>query len=175
MIGIDEVLMFQPLRLAILTVSDTRTAGDDMSGDCLADRAGVAGHVLAARAIVNDDIAAISAQVKVWAADPAVDAILTTGGTGLTGHDVTVEAVAPLFDKTLDGFSALFHRLSVEKIGLATLQSRACAGVIQGAFVFCLPGSTGAVSHAWDEIIAGVLDSRYRPSSLVDQIPRLNE
>lgn len=175
MIGVDELLMFQPLKIAVLTVSDTRTESDDRSGDCLADRAAGAGHKVTSRAIVKDDIAVISAQVNLWAADTDIDVILTTGGTGLTGRDVTVEAVAPLFDKTLDGFSILFHCMSVEKIGLATLQSRACAGIISGTLVFCLPGSTGAVRQAWDEIIAGALDSRYRPASLVDLIPRLSE
>ena len=175
MIGIDDTLMFQPLHLAVLTVSDTRTKLDDRSGVALANRAINAGHSVTDRAIVKDDIAEISAQVSLWAADPEIDVILTTGGTGLTGRDVTVEAVAPLFDKTLDGFSILFHRMSVEKIGLATLQSRACAGLVSGTFVFCLPGSTKAVGQAWDEIIAGALDSRYRPSALVDLMPRLKE
>ena len=175
MIGIDEMLLFRPLNLAVLTVSDTRTVSDDRSGDCLVERAIGAGHTVNTRAIVKDDVPVISAQIKLWSTDPIIDVIVTTGGTGVTGRDVTVESVAPLFDKTLDGFSVLFHRMSVEKIGLATLQSRACAGIIDGTFVFCLPGSIGAVSQAWDEIIAGALDSRYRPSSLVDQIPRLNE
>ena len=175
MIGIDDMLLFRALSLAVLTVSDTRTVLNDRSGDCLAERAISVGHTVNVRAIVKDDIPAISAQVKLWASDPSIDVILTTGGTGITGRDVTVESVMPLFDKTLDGFSVLFHRMSVEKIGLATLQSRACAGIINGTFVFCLPGSTKAVSQAWEEIIAGALDSRYRPSSLVDQIPRLNE
>ena len=175
MIGIDEGLMFQPLNIAVLTVSDTRTKADDRSGDGLADRAVSAGHRVSARNIVKDDINEITEQIKLWAADQGLDVILTTGGTGLTGRDVTVEALAPMFDKTLEGFSILFHSMSVKKVGLATLQSRACAGIIGGTFVFCLPGSTGAVSQAWDEIIAGALDSRYRPSSLVDQIPRLNE
>ena len=175
MIGIDETLMFQPLSFAILTASDTRIETDDKSGDCLAQRAKNAGHSVKARAIVKDDIAAITNQVDLWAADPTIDIILTTGGTGLTGRDVTIEAVTPLLDKVLDGFSVLFHRMSVEAIGLATLQSRACAGIIDGTFIFCLPGSTGAVGQAWDEIIAGALDSRYRPSSLVDLMPRLKE
>ena len=175
MIGIDDTLMFQPLSIAILTASDTRTEVDDKSGDCLAERANIAGHIIKARAIVKDDIAAISSQTKSWAAQSDIDVILTTGGTGLTGRDATIEAVTPLFDKMLDGFSVLFHRMSLEKIGLATLQSRACAGIIDGTFVFCLPGSTRAVSQAWDEIIAGALDSRYRPSSLVDLMPRLKE
>jgi len=174
-IGIDETLMFRPLGVAILTASDTRTEANDKSGDCFAERVKNAGHIIKARAIVKDDIAAISSQTKSWAEQSDIDIILTTGGTGLTGRDVTIEAVTPLFDKMLDGFSILFHRMSVETIGLATLQSRACAGIIDGTFVFCLPGSTRAVSQAWDEIIAGALDSRYRPSSLVDLMPRLKE
>ena len=167
--------MFRPLGVAILTASDTRIEANDKSGDCLAERVKYAGHIIKARAIMKDDIAAISAQTKSWAAQSDIDVILTTGGTGLTGRDATTEAVTPLFDKMLDGFPVLFHRMSVEKVGLATLQSRACAGIIDGTFVFCLPGSTGAVSQAWDEIIAGALDSRYRPSSLVDLMPRLKE
>ncbi len=175
MTGIDERLMFQPLSIAVLTISDTRTHNDDRSGDCLVERVKTAGHDVSARAIIKDDIAAISAQIKSWSATMDLDVILTTGGTGLTGRDVTVEAIAPLFEKTLDGFSVLFHRMSLETIGLATLQSRACAGIINGTVVFCLPGSTGAVRQAWDEIIAGALDSRYRPSSLVDIMPRIKE
>lgn len=175
MIGIDETLLFQPLGCAVLTVSDSRTAAEDRSGDCLAIRAVEAGHIIQGRALVKDEISAIAAQVKGWSVSAEVDVILTTGGTGLTGRDVTVEAVSPLFEKTLDGFSVLFHLMSVKKIGLATLQSRACAGLVNGTFVFCLPGSTKAVAQVWDEIIAGALDSRYRPSSLVDLLPRLKE
>jgi len=133
------------------------------------------GHTLQSRNIVKDDVSAISAQVKSWSKDNNIDVILTTGGTGLTGRDVTVEAVEPMFEKTLEGFSALFHKTSFETVGLATLQSRACAGLIRETFVFCLPGSTGAVKQAWDEIISNALDSRYRPSSLVDLMPRLME
>ena len=175
MIGIDENLLFQPLGIAVLTVSDTRSEDDDRSGNCLANRAAGAGHDVRGRTIVKDDIAAISAQVTEWAALSEVDVILTTGGTGLTGRDVTVEAISPLFDKALDGFSFLFHNMSLQKIGLTTLQSRACAGLVGDTFVFCLPGSTGAVGQAWDTILEGALDSRYRPSSLVDILPRLNE
>ena len=175
MMGIDDELLFQPLNLAVLTISDTRTVSDDRSGDCLAVRVETSGHAVKSRAIVKDKVSAITTQVKLWAADESIDVILTTGGTGLTGRDVTVEALAPLFDKTLDGFSVLFHRMSVEKVGLATLQSRACAGLIAGTFIFCLPGSTGAVNQTWDEILRDSLDSRYRPSSLVDLMPRLKE
>lgn len=175
MIGIDENLLFQPLNIAVLTTSDTRTELNDRSGDCLVERAKGAGHSVRARMIVKDESSEISNQINVWAADKNIDVILTTGGTGLTGRDVTIEAIKPLFSKTLDGFSVLFHHLSIEKVGLTTLQSRACAGVIRNTFVFCLPGSTGAVGEVWDEIVAGALDSRYRPASLVDLIPRLSE
>jgi molybdenum cofactor biosynthesis protein B len=175
MIGIDETLMFQPLTFAVLTVSDTRDDKTDKSGNTLADRITTAGHRLKDRAIVKDEADAVSTQVRAWVSDPDIQVILTTGGTGLTGRDVTVEAVAPLFEKTLEGFSVLFHQLSAKTIGLATLQSRACAGVMDGTFIFCLPGSTGAVTQAWDDIICGALDSRYRPTSLVDLIPRLKE
>lgn len=175
MIGVDEALMFQPLGFAVLTVSDTRTKVTDRSGDTLAVRIVDAGHQVKARQIVKDEAEAVSAQVKAWAAQTEIDVILTTGGTGLTGRDVTVEAVLPLLEKVLDGFSALFHQMSSQTIGLATLNSRACAGVLNGTFVFCLPGSTGAVTQTWDEILRDALDSRYRPKSLVDLIPRLKE
>lgn len=175
MIGVDVELPFKALRLAVLTVSDTRTATEDKSGDTLAARIVAAGHALSARDIVKDNIGDIRTVIKVWAQAPNIDAIITTGGTGLTGRDVTVEAIRPLFEKELNGFAILFHRFSFESVGLATLQSRACAGIIDGTFVFCLPGSTGAVRQAWDDIIRDMLDSRYRPSSLVDLIPRLSE
>lgn len=175
MIGIDEALLFQPLNFAVLTVSDTRSEANDRSGNTLVGRIETAGHNVRSRLIVKDEVESVSAQVQAWAGDSDIDVIITTGGTGLTGRDVTVEAVSPLFEKTLDGFSILFHQMSAEKIGLTTLQSRACAGVLSGTFIFCLPGSTGAVTQAWDEIISGALDSRYRPASLVDLIPRLKE
>jgi len=173
--GIDDNLFFQPLNFAVLTISDTRAFEDDKSGKALALRIEKAGHKLKSRALVKDDVTAISKQVKNWSVHEDIDVILTTGGTGLTGRDVTPEAGMPLFDKTLKGFSALFHKLSFETIGLATLQSRACAGLVEGTFVFCLPGSTGAVKQAWDDIIRDAVDSRYRPSSLTDLIPRLKE
>ena len=175
MIGIDEDLLFQPLKFAVLTISDTRTTADDRSGDSLISRVKAAGHSLSARAIVKDDIAAISGQIEPWTSLSDIDVIITTGGTGLTGRDVTIEAVLPLLDKVMDGFSLLFHRMSFDKVGLSTMQSRACAGVKDGTFIFCLPGSTKAVAQAWDEIIRDSLDSRYRPSSMVDLIPRLKE
>ncbi len=173
--GIDENLLFQPLNFAVLTVSDTRTTENDRSGDTLAARVVAAGHSIKGRSIVTDDVAEITRTVKDWTLSAGIDVVLTTGGTGLTGRDVTVEALTPLFDKTLDGFSALFHRVSFESVGLSTLQSRACAGLINRTFVFCLPGSTGAVKDAWDRIIHHALDSRYRPCSLTDLIPRLSE
>lgn len=173
--GIDETLFFQPLSFAVLTISDTRKSEDNRSGDYLVGCIENAGHAIRVRSLVKDEISAISTQIKKWSKDKNIDVILTTGGTGLTGRDVAVEAIAPMFDKTLDGFSVLFHQMSFKTIGLATLQSRACAGLVGGAFVFCLPGSTGAVKQAWDEIIGGALDSRYRPSSLVDLMPRLME
>lgn len=175
MIGIDEELMFTPLSIAVLTVSDTRTPETDRSGDALVARLEQSGHRLATRSIVPDEVSAISAQVKAWSENTDIRVILTTGGTGLTGRDVTVEAVMPLFDKVMDGFPVLFHRMSFESVGLATLQSRACAGLMGETFVFCLPGSTGAVTETWDNILSGLLDSRYRPSSLVDLFPRLSE
>ncbi len=175
MTGIDEALLFQPLCFAVLTVSDTRTEATDRSGDTLAGRIADAGHNVKARRIVKDEAGAVSAQVNAWAAQTDIDVILTTGGTGLTGRDVTVEALLPLFEKVMGGFSVLFHQMSSQTIGLATLQSRACAGILNGTFVFCLPGSTGAVTQAWDDILRDALDSRYRPTSLVDLIPRLKE
>ncbi len=173
--GIDENLLFRSLGIAVLTISDTRTSENDRSGDALARCVTDAGHYLVSRAIVPDDTVEIAGMITRWENHSAIDAILTTGGTGLTGRDVTVEAISPMLDKTLDGFSVLFHRMSFDSVGLATLQSRACAGLIDTTFVFCLPGSTGAVTEAWDHIIRDALDSRYRPCSLVDLIPRLSE
>ncbi|HEY0413190.1 MAG TPA: molybdenum cofactor biosynthesis protein B [Allosphingosinicella sp.] len=173
--GIDEGRAFVPVRIAILTVSDTRTEETDRSGAFLAARVKAAGHVLAARAIVADDEERIREAVAAWVADPAVDVVITTGGTGLTGRDVTPEAVTPLFEKALDGFSAVFHQVSYLSVGLSTIQSRACAGVANGTFIFCLPGSGGAVRDGWDEVIAFQLDSRYQPCNLVEIMPRLTE
>ena len=173
--GIDNTLMFRSLGFAVLTISDTRSSEDDRSGRVLVDRIAEAGHILSMQAIVRDDISAISDTVLRWVSEQKIDVVVTTGGTGLTGRDVTIEAIAPLFGKTLEGFSALFHRMSFQSVGLSTLQSRACAGLIGNTFVFCLPGSTGAVTEAWDHIIRDALDSRYRPCSLVDLMPRLSE
>ena len=171
--GIDESLTFYPLRIAVLTISDTRTAETDSSGALLAERVAAAGHELAGREIVRDDVEAIAAQVKAWVADTKVDLILTTGGTGFAPRDVTPEAVKPLFRREMDGFSALFHQASYGTVGLSTLQSRAFAGQIEDTFVFCLPGSAGACRDGWDLILSLELDSRYRPCSLAGQIPRL--
>ena len=164
-----------PIRIAVLTVSDTRDADSDTSGAILADRVAAAGHSCAARAWVADDIAAIRTQVRDWIATGGVDAILTTGGTGLTGRDVTPEALEPLFDKRIDGFSVIFHTVSYQTVGLSTLQSRATAGIIDGVFVFCLPGSNGAVRDGWDKVIRWQLDSRHRPCNMVELMPRLKE
>ena len=166
---------FVPVRIAVLTVSDTRTAETDRSGAYLADAIAGAGHVLAARSIVPDDKARIAAAIQAWIDDPAVDAVITTGGTGLTGRDVTPEAVAPLFDKVIEGFAIIFHTISFQSVGLSTIQSRACAGVANGTFIFCLPGSGGAVRDGWEKVIVHQLDARTGPCNLVEIMPRLGE
>ncbi|MEZ0167701.1 molybdenum cofactor biosynthesis protein B [Microvirga sp. TS319] len=173
--GIDETLTFVPLSIAVLTVSDTRSLDEDKSGSTLAERLTGAGHRLGDRAIVQDDVEAIRAKVKGWIADPAIDVIITTGGTGFTGRDVTPEAVEPLFEKRMDGFSAVFHRISYDKIGTSTIQSRATAGVANATFIFVLPGSPGACKDAWDGILLTQLDYRYRPCNFVEIMPRLDE
>lgn len=172
---IVEDLAFTPVRVALLTVSDTRDEESDTSGKVLADRVTGAGHVLAARDWVKDEVEAIRARVRSWIAEGAADVIITTGGTGITGRDVTPEALSPLFDKTIDGFSVVFHLVSYQTVGLSTLQSRACAGIISGVFVFCLPGSNGAVKDGWDKVIAYQLDSRHKPCNMVELMPRLME
>ena len=174
MAGIDESRTFVPVSIAVLTMSDTRTLADDKSGNLLAELAGGAGHKIAARALVKDDIAAIQAQVKAWIADPAIDCVITTGGTGFTGRDVTPEAVKPLFEKDIDGFAVLFHMLSYQKVATSTMQSRACGGVARGTYIFCLPGSPGACRDGWD-ILKFQLDARHRPCNLVEIMPRLEE
>ncbi|HEX8621502.1 MAG TPA: molybdenum cofactor biosynthesis protein B [Allosphingosinicella sp.] len=171
--GIDESRTFHPLRIAVLTVSDTRTEGTDTSGRLLAERLEAAGHRLAAKAIVGDEVEAIRAQVGGWADDPLVDVVLTTGGTGFAPRDVTPEAVRPLFRREMEGFGVVFHQASFGTVGVATLQSRACAGQVGDTFVFCLPGSTGACRDGWDLVLALALDSRYRPCSFAEQVPRL--
>jgi molybdenum cofactor biosynthesis protein B len=171
--GIDDSLTFYPLRIAVLTVSDSRTEETDKSGALLAERLTAAGHELAGKAIVTDDVEAIQAQVRAWAADEGVDVIISTGGTGFSPRDVTPEAIEPLFRREMDGFSVLFHQASFGTVGLSTLQSRAFAGQVDDTFIFCLPGSTGACRDGWDLVLAQELDSRYRPCSLAGQIPRL--
>lgn len=171
--GIDDSLPFHPLRIAVLTVSDTRTEDTDTSGGLLAERLQAAGHVLAGKVIVRDEVQAIRRQIGDWAADAEVDLILTTGGTGFSPRDVTPEAIRPLFRREMDGFAVVFHQASLGTVGVSTLQSRAFAGQIEDIFVFCLPGSTGACRDAWDLVLVLELDSRYRPCSLAGQIPRL--
>ena len=171
----DQQRAFIPLNIAVLTVSDTRSLDDDKSGATLADRLTAAGHKLATRNIVPDDVEQIQAQVKIWIADPNIDVVITTGGTGFTGRDVTPEALEPLFEKRMDGFSIAFHMLSHAKIGTSTVQSRATAGVANATFVFCLPGSPGACRDAWDGILAAQLDYRTRPCNFVEIMPRLDE
>lgn len=173
MTGIDETLTFHPLRIAVLTISDTRTDETDKSGETLVRRLTEAGHELAAKAIVADDVEAIRRQVRDWVRDDAVDVIISTGGTGFAPRDVTPEAVRPLFRREMDGFSVVFHQASLGTVGLSTLQSRAFAGQIEDTFIFCLPGSTGACRDGWDLVLKLELDSRYRPCSLAGQIPRL--
>ena len=171
----DQSRQFIPLNIAVLTVSDTRSLADDKSGTTLADRLAAAGHRLAAREIVTDDVEAIRAVIRKWIADAGVDVIITTGGTGFTGRDVTPEAVEPLFEKRMDGFSIAFHMLSHAKIGASTVQSRATAGVAGSTFIFCLPGSPGACRDGWDGILAAQLDYRTRPCNFVEIMPRLDE
>ncbi|HEY0625745.1 MAG TPA: molybdenum cofactor biosynthesis protein B [Allosphingosinicella sp.] len=173
--GIDERRRFVPVRVAVLTVSDTRTLDTDTSGKILADRIEAAGHELADRAIAPDDVEVIRGKVDAWIKDPAVDVVISTGGTGLAGRDVTPEAVLPLLDKVIDGFSVIFHQVSYQSVGLSTIQSRAFAGLANGTFIFCLPGSNGAVKDGWDQVIAAQLDARHRPCNLVELMPRLME
>ena len=175
MVGIDDGLSFTPVRIAVLVGSDTRTLETDTSGKTLAARLSDSGHILAERAIVTDDIPALRNKVQSWIDAPDVDVVITTGGTGLTGRDVTVEALTPLFEKTIEGFSVIFHQESYKTVGLSTLQSRAVAGLSKGTVIFCLPGSNGAVKDGWDKVISYQLDSRYRPCNLVEIMPRMNE
>ena len=175
MATIDEKRPFIPVGIAVLTVSDTRTMADDRSGDTLAARIEQAGHRLEARAIVRDDVAAIRAQVESWTRDDAIDVVITTGGTGFTGRDVTPEALEPIFEKRMDGFSEVFHRISYDKIGTSTIQSRATGGVLNATFVFVLPGSPGACKDAWDGILKAQLDYRHMPCNFVEIMPRLDE
>ncbi len=172
---IDETREFIPVRIAVLTVSDTRTMAEDRSGDTLVDRLTEAGHHLAARGIVKDDRAAIAAQLRAWCASDAIDVILTTGGTGLTGRDVTVEAHRDVYEKEIEAFGTVFTWVSLQKIGTSAVQSRATGGVAMGKYLFALPGSPGACRDAWDEILKGQLDYRHRPCNFVEIMPRLEE
>ncbi len=172
---IDAERPFIAVGVAVLTVSDSRTLKTDGSGDVLAARIDGAGHRLVARALVSDDVAPIRQQIRDWIANADIDVIISTGGTGFTGRDVTPQALEPLFDKSMDGFSQLFHRISYDKIGTSTIQSRATAGLAGNTFIFCLPGSPGACKDAWDGILAQQLDYRFRPCNFIEILPRLNE
>lgn len=172
---IDESRPFIPVRIAVLTVSDTRGLAEDRSGDTLAARIAEAGHVLAHRAIVRDEEEEIAAKLRGWIADPGVDVVVSTGGTGLTGRDVTVEAHQSVYEKRIDAFATLFTMISFGKIGTSAIQSRACAGVAGGTYLFALPGSPGACKDGWDLILKDQLDSRFRPCNFVELMPRLKE
>ena len=172
---IDESRPFIPVRIAVLTVSDTRTPADDKSGDTLVQLLQADGHLLAGRAIAADDVGKIQAHVKAWIADPEIDVVITTGGTGFTGRDVTPEAIKPLFEKEIEGFSTVFHLLSFQKIETSTIQSRACGGLAHGTYIFCLPGSPGACKDGWSGILKWQLDNRHRPCNFVEIMPRLEE
>ncbi len=173
--GIDETRPFIPLNIAVMTVSDTRTSETDTSGDILADRITGAGHNLAARTIVSDNMQMIRQQLLAWIADDRIDIVISTGGTGLTGRDVTPEAFKSVYDKEIEGFSAIFHAVSFAKIGTSTIQSRATAGVSHGKYIFARPGSPGACKDGWDEILIHQLDNRFRPCNFVEILPRLQE
>jgi molybdenum cofactor biosynthesis protein B len=175
MSGIAEPRPFIAVNIAVLTVSDSRNASTDRSGDILAERIAAAGHVVAARAIVQDDAELLENRLREWIADQQIEVIISTGGTGITGRDVTPEAFARVLDKTIDGFGELFRMLSYQKIGTSTMQSRALGGVAGGTYLFALPGSTGAVKDGWDDILVYQLDNRHRPCNLVELMPRLNE
>ena len=173
MAKLDENHPFKPLRIAVLTVSDTRDKATDKSGDTLVSMITNAGHAIAERAIVTDDLGAIRAKVQGWIDDPGVDVAITTGGTGFTRRDVTPEAVKPLLEKEMEGFAVIFHQISFTQVETSTIQSRACGGVAKGTYVFCLPGSPGACKDAWDGILKWQLNSRHRPCNLVEILPRL--
>ena len=172
---IDETLEFMPVRIAVLTVSDTRQLADDKSGQTLVDRITAAGHILADRMIVADERALIADQLRAWCADDGIDVVISTGGTGLTGRDVTVEAHRDVYEKEIDAFGTVFTIVSMQKIGTSAVQSRATAGVAQGTYLFALPGSPGACKDAWDEILCKQLDFRHRPCNFVEIMPRLEE
>jgi len=172
---IDDTKEFLPVRIAVLTVSDTRQMADDRSGQTLVDRIAAAGHVLVDRRIIADERDQIAAQLRLWCADDAIDAVISTGGTGLTGRDVTVEAHRDVYEKEIDAFGTIFTIVSMQKIGTSAVQSRATAGVAQGTYLFALPGSPGACKDAWDEILLKQLDYRHRPCNFVEIMPRLDE
>ena len=173
--ALDETRPFIPVNIAVLTVSDTRTPETDRSGDILVERIGKAGHQIVARMIEKDETAVIEALLRRWIADPRIDVVITTGGTGITGRDVTPEAFERVMEKRIEGFGELFRMLSYQKIGTSTMQSRAIAGVAGGTYLFALPGSTGAVKDGWDDILVSQLDNRHRPCNLVELMPRLQE
>jgi molybdenum cofactor biosynthesis protein B len=172
---LSDEIAFRPLKIAVLTVSDTRDEESDTSGGLLAGRVTRDGHVLAARAMVRDDVGEIQKQIRAWIADPDIEVIVSTGGTGLTGRDVTPEAVRPLFDKTIEGFEVIWHMISFQSVGLSTMQSRACAGLAGGTLIFCLPGSNGACKDGWDKLLRFQLDIRHRPCNLAELTPRFLE
>ena len=173
--GIDETRKFVPLNIAVLTVSDSRGHADDKSGSTLGERIEKAGHAVAARAIVTDDVDKIRAQVRKWIDDPRIEVVISTGGTGVTGRDVTPEALEGLFEKKIEGFGETFRWISFQKIGTSTMQSRATAGVANATYIFALPGSTGACKDGWDDILRQQLDIRFRPCNFAELMPRLNE
>lgn len=173
--GIDETKAFIPVTIAVLIISDTRTLDTDTSGKTLEERIKAAGHNFHGRAIVTDDIQDIRAAMNAYIDRPDIDVVITSGGTGLTGRDITPEAIRPLLEKTIDGFSVIFHHVSFQTIGLSTLQSRAFAGLAKNTFIFCLPGSTGAVKDGWDKVISSQIDNRYRPCNMAELMPRLSE
>ena len=172
---IDESRPFIPVRVAVLTISDTRTPKTDRSGPLLASMIEDAGHVVAERATAADDVKSIRKQVKKWIKNKKIDVVIATGGTGFTGRDVTPEAVRPLFEKEIEGFSVLFHMLSYQTVGTSTVQSRACGGLAKGTYIFCVPGSPGACEDAWTGILKAQLDNRHRPCSFIEIMPRLQE
>ncbi len=175
MAPIDENLDFQPVRIALLTVSDSRDPASDRSGPVLRERAETAGHVISAQKIVRDERTAIAEQFRQWAVDPDIDVVISTGGTGVTGRDVTPEALDDVAEKKIEGFGELFRWLSYRKIGTSTIQSRACAGVLNGTYIFCAPGSPSACRDVWDDILKEQLDIRHRPCNFVELLPRLRE
>ena len=175
MAGIDETKPFVAINIAVMTISDTRTLETDTSGAILADRITGVGHKLATRVVIKDEVALIVAQLKAWIADPNVECVITTGGTGVTGRDVTPEAFAQVWEKEIPGFGEMFRWISIKSIGTSTVQSRACAGVANGTYMFALPGSSGAVKDGWDEILKYQLDIRHRPCNFVELLPRLRE